>query len=195
MTPQLQQAIRLLQLSALDLSQEIQEALDTNPLLDVEDEYAQAAQTEHERLNEERQTREAQQGNDLNNEREIQTDTAQIAEELPVDSEWTDVYDSYLPSNGGGGEATDSDYLAQRSGDHPRAARPHAVNLLQAPVVRGQLQLGQRFDFQFLVNVAGKFRPDPRNGLKNLFRVERATQAFELHPASRAQHLLDGQGD
>jgi RNA polymerase sigma-54 factor len=116
MTPQLQQAIRLLQHSALDLSQEIQEALDTNPLLDVEDEYAQAAQTEHEGLNEERQTREAQQGNDLNNEREIQTDTAQIAEELPVDSEWTDVYDSYLPSNGGGAEATDSDYLAQRSG-------------------------------------------------------------------------------
>ncbi|MFK7977610.1 MAG: RNA polymerase factor sigma-54 [Halioglobus sp.] len=35
MTPQLQQAIRLLQLSTLDLQQEIQEALDTNPLLEV----------------------------------------------------------------------------------------------------------------------------------------------------------------
>jgi RNA polymerase sigma-54 factor len=33
MTPQLQQAIKLLQLSTLDLQQEIQEALDTNPLL------------------------------------------------------------------------------------------------------------------------------------------------------------------
>lgn len=38
MTPQLQQAIRLLQLSTLDLQQEIQEALDSNPLLDVEEE-------------------------------------------------------------------------------------------------------------------------------------------------------------
>lgn len=37
MTPQLQQAIRLLQLSTLDLQQEIQEALDSNPMLEMED--------------------------------------------------------------------------------------------------------------------------------------------------------------
>jgi RNA polymerase sigma-54 factor len=37
MTPQLQQAIRLLQLSTLDLQTEIQEALETNPMLDVAD--------------------------------------------------------------------------------------------------------------------------------------------------------------
>ena len=35
MTPQLQQAIRLLQLSTMDLQQEIQEALDSNPMLEV----------------------------------------------------------------------------------------------------------------------------------------------------------------
>jgi len=35
MTPQLQQAIRLLQLSTLDLQQEIQQALDNNPLLEL----------------------------------------------------------------------------------------------------------------------------------------------------------------
>ena len=35
MTPQLQQAIRLLQLSTLDLQNEIQEALDSNPMLEV----------------------------------------------------------------------------------------------------------------------------------------------------------------
>ena len=37
MTPQLQQAIRLLQLSSLDLQQEVQEALDSNPLLESTD--------------------------------------------------------------------------------------------------------------------------------------------------------------
>ncbi|MEE2748490.1 MAG: RNA polymerase factor sigma-54 [Pseudomonadota bacterium] len=37
MTPQLQQAIRLLQLSTLDLQQEIQEALDSNPMLESEE--------------------------------------------------------------------------------------------------------------------------------------------------------------
>ena len=39
MTPQLQQAIRLLQLSTLDLQQEIQEALDSNPMLELPDEH------------------------------------------------------------------------------------------------------------------------------------------------------------
>jgi RNA polymerase, sigma 54 subunit, RpoN/SigL len=35
MTPQLQQSIRLLQLSTLELSLEIQQAVDTNPLLEI----------------------------------------------------------------------------------------------------------------------------------------------------------------
>jgi len=35
LTPQLQQAIRLLQLSTVDLNQEIQEALEANPLLEI----------------------------------------------------------------------------------------------------------------------------------------------------------------
>lgn len=38
MTPQLQQAIRLLQLSTLDLQQEVQQALDSNPLLEAVEE-------------------------------------------------------------------------------------------------------------------------------------------------------------
>ena len=37
MTTQLQQAIRLLQLSTIELQQEIQNALDSNPLLEVSD--------------------------------------------------------------------------------------------------------------------------------------------------------------
>ncbi|MDP0588476.1 MAG: RNA polymerase factor sigma-54 [Candidatus Endonucleobacter bathymodioli] len=37
MTPQLQQAIRLLQLSTVDLQQEIQEVLESNPMLEAED--------------------------------------------------------------------------------------------------------------------------------------------------------------
>ena len=38
MTPQLQQAIRLLQLSALDLQEEIQSTLEENPMLELTDE-------------------------------------------------------------------------------------------------------------------------------------------------------------
>lgn len=39
MTPQLQQAIKLLQLSSLDLQQEIQEALDSNVMLELDEEH------------------------------------------------------------------------------------------------------------------------------------------------------------
>jgi RNA polymerase sigma-54 factor len=43
MTPQLQQAIRLLQLSTLDLQQEIQQVIESNPMLELEDDYRDAA--------------------------------------------------------------------------------------------------------------------------------------------------------
>lgn len=46
MTPQLQQAIRLLQLSALDLQQEIQTALENNPLLEMAEMDQEADQAE-----------------------------------------------------------------------------------------------------------------------------------------------------
>ncbi|MCK0525462.1 RNA polymerase factor sigma-54 [Anaerobiospirillum sp. NML120511] len=42
MTPQLQQAIRLLQLSTLDLRQEIQQTVETNPLLEIDESIANA---------------------------------------------------------------------------------------------------------------------------------------------------------
>lgn len=42
MTPQLQQAIRLLQLSTLDLRQEIQQTIETNPLLEIDESIANA---------------------------------------------------------------------------------------------------------------------------------------------------------
>jgi RNA polymerase sigma-54 factor len=116
MTPQLQQAIRLLQLSALDLGQEIQEVLETNPMLDMEEEFSQAAVQEGLDVTSQDQRKERTEGNDLNNEREIKTDAAQITEDLPVDSEWADVYDNYLPSSGAGAESNDSDFLAQSSG-------------------------------------------------------------------------------
>ena len=48
MTPQLQQAIRLLQMSTLDLQDEIQEALDSNPMLErQEDDDSHEKTAEH----------------------------------------------------------------------------------------------------------------------------------------------------
>ena len=45
MTPQLQQAIKLLQMSTLDLQQEITRTLEENPLLEREDEIEQYAES------------------------------------------------------------------------------------------------------------------------------------------------------
>jgi RNA polymerase sigma-54 factor len=116
MTPQLQQAIRLLQLSALDLSQEVQEVIETNPMLEAEEDFAQQNNAhESDTAVPEPSSAEVSDSNDLNNEREIQTDAPQATEELPVDSEWSDVYDSYQPSSGAVGEASDHDFLMQNS--------------------------------------------------------------------------------
>jgi len=52
MTPQLQQAIKLLQLSTLDLQQEIQEALESNPLLEVDETADNSSESTPDRLEE-----------------------------------------------------------------------------------------------------------------------------------------------
>ena len=46
MTPQLQQAIRLLQLSTLELEQEIQDSVDGNPMLETEDDWPDSPDNE-----------------------------------------------------------------------------------------------------------------------------------------------------
>ena len=122
MTPQLQQAIRLLQLSTLDLKQEIQDALDSNLMLETEedgssrDEAQENEQTAaSERLNGQ-ELKNDKDGNDTNNEKEVNAEDSAMPEELPVDSGWDDVYDSTLPPSSGlaAKDSTDSDYLAQR---------------------------------------------------------------------------------
>ncbi|WP_445365071.1 RNA polymerase factor sigma-54 [Microbulbifer sp. ANSA001] len=100
MTPQLQQAIRLLQLSTLDLQQEVQAALDSNPMLEAEtDEIASSAdisELQAEPINEQATspTEHTVEERDL-----IESDWSQsIPEELPVDSRWDDVYTSHSGS-------------------------------------------------------------------------------------------------
>lgn len=46
MTPQLQQAIKLLQMSTLELQQEIQQALESNMMLEINEEENTAQETE-----------------------------------------------------------------------------------------------------------------------------------------------------
>ena len=92
MTPQLQQAIRLLQLSTLDLKQEIQDALESNLMLEQEEDVANDLSA----LKERPSTIEGDSAvalNDANNEHEINAESEVIPSELPVDTKWDDQFD------------------------------------------------------------------------------------------------------
>ena len=102
MTPQLQQAIRLLQLSTLDLQQEIQEALDSNPLLEVEE--GENADTESlEQNNQEKSAADEGQASQEEapvSDYELDSDTAMskdtVSDDLAMDVTW-DEYMSAAP--------------------------------------------------------------------------------------------------
>ncbi len=86
MTPQLQQAIKLLQMSTLDLQQEIQQVLDSNIMLEISDEES-IARDPHDSSESNHEYSESftSEGS--------QTD---IPDELPIDSSWEDTYETVL---------------------------------------------------------------------------------------------------
>ncbi|OCG61863.1 RNA polymerase factor sigma-54 [Gilliamella apicola] len=90
MTPQLQLAIKLLQLSTLELQQEIQTALENNPLLEVDDQYDEVNVKQNDEA-ENIDTREA-------------LDSKEIPDDIPLDASLDDIYSAGTPSG------TNSDY-------------------------------------------------------------------------------------
>lgn len=128
MTPQLQQAIRLLQLSTLDLRLEIQETLESNPMLELEEEEAS---TESEMLAETQTVSPAPVSvTTTDNESEdaaTSVDNAfeqPIPDELPVDTSWDDIYQpsSAMPttqnSDGGGWDIDATNGTSETLQDH-----------------------------------------------------------------------------
>ena len=92
MTPRLQQAIRLLQLSTVELHTEVQEALDSNLMLEVDEDDAPGAGGE------------------------IEVVPADIPRELPVDTAWEDIYDSAPVTSGApAAELSGTDLVAHRA--------------------------------------------------------------------------------
>ena len=111
MTPQLQQAIRLLQLSTLDLQQEIQQALESNPMLETSEEEEQAGEA----ANSSDDSKEAASQDDGADSQQASTSDSEtssdwdesengpdwssetdspdtIPDDLPVDTAWDDIY-------------------------------------------------------------------------------------------------------
>lgn len=101
MTPQLQQAIRLLQLSTLDLQQEIQEALESNPMLEVREDDGDSDSHSKEQLNGDarKSENETSAANGADDRREIEIHE-HIPDDLAVDSSWDDIY-THTPTSHG----------------------------------------------------------------------------------------------
>ena len=111
MTPQLQQAIRMLQLSTLELQMEIQQALDSNLMLEEaeEDDSTEDWDSEREELTAtnaaeqlaeqraEDHNDDASHGDDSYGEHSL--DSEAMPDELPVDSVWDDIYEPPLATH------------------------------------------------------------------------------------------------
>src|SRR5690606_26403848 len=123
MTPQLQQAIRLLQLYTLDLQQEIHQALESNPMLELDegDDYGKpdaSADPEDSGHREEidnginaiNESYESADSASASSGEESQWEESHIPSELSVDSNWDDIYQTTYTTGSGSGSGTDSDF-------------------------------------------------------------------------------------
>ena len=88
MTPQLQQAIKLLQMSTLDLQQEIQQVLDSNIMLEINEEESISPDTDTLNIPE----------SNIEHSESYTSEGSQttIPDELPIDSSWEDTYETVL---------------------------------------------------------------------------------------------------
>jgi len=109
MTPQLQQAIRLLQLSSLELQTEIQQILEENPLLEVDEEFVDTVTTDIDPA--------SQNLNTLNN------DT--IPDELATDSQWDDTFD--MPSSTVTNQAVDITFERENEDNSGDSLQEHLL--------------------------------------------------------------------
>lgn len=118
MTPQLQQAIRLLQLSTLDLQSEIQEALESNPMLEVPDDGPESSSdspgdtpssTESSSENQSAQDTDSPASSSTSNDTDSEWSDI-IPTDLAVDTSWDDVYESSAPAGTGLSKPENDDY-------------------------------------------------------------------------------------
>ncbi|HHJ34679.1 MAG TPA: RNA polymerase factor sigma-54, partial [Gammaproteobacteria bacterium] len=95
MTPQLQQAIRLLQLSTLELQTEVQQALEENPMLEQDEENIDSSTADEKRDATQTEASDASKEASAENE-DPHLDmekNQEMPDELAVDSNWEDTYD------------------------------------------------------------------------------------------------------
>ncbi len=111
MTPQLQQAIRLLQLSSMELELEVQQVLDSNMMLELDDEEDRevldfntegVTSASSDGAESSDYDAGAETGADAPEELGVPT-SEDIPEDLPVDSDWDEIFDNTLSASGPAG--------------------------------------------------------------------------------------------
>ena len=120
MTPQLQQAIRLLQLSTLELQLEVQQALESNVMLELAEEGDDEGLDNLEGGDSEAPAAEAESYTEAEPEAPFEENRAEtdlelqnnsdIPDELAVDSAWEDIYDNINTGSASSYEGDDRDY-------------------------------------------------------------------------------------
>ncbi|PWK47798.1 RNA polymerase factor sigma-54 [Pleionea mediterranea] len=88
MTPQLQQAIRLLQLSSLDLQNEIQEALESNPMLEGNEDLPQESKESDSNGKDTESSASEKEASEIDTSDALKNET--IDKDLAVDTQWED---------------------------------------------------------------------------------------------------------
>lgn len=172
MTPALQQAIRLLQLSSLDLQLEIQQALESNLMLDVVD---------TEPLDVPVDEAEAEGADEPAAVAEVRGDAEQLPEDLPVDADWSDLVDLDPSPPGGTPDEELQNFLdanIQRSG----SLYDHLLEQLQlADLDPREAEIG--LHLIDAIDADGYLREWPE-------LIERLPRLYEV-PASRVEAVLE----
>ncbi len=115
MTPQLQQAIRMLQLSTLELQLEIQQALDSNLMLEVEENEDQEQTESLEQLENEAAVETASAETIAEAEQDFaeperSLESESMPDELAVDSAWEDTFETSMTSSTPSSDSGDREF-------------------------------------------------------------------------------------
>ena len=129
-TPQLQQAIRLLQLSSIELQQEIQEALESNPLLEESEEETTDVKNEDngEGSTDSNGADESPDGESLEP-ADVEIENASLGEETTDDSDWEERFDLPMTSSTRAHDDSPPDIDARNS--LPLTLRDHLIWQMQ----------------------------------------------------------------
>ncbi len=128
-TPQLQQAIRLLQLSSIELQQEIQEALESNPLLEENEKEDEAAEVKVDGDNSVSETTTESTDSDSFEENDMSVTDVEANDE--ANNDWTENFESMTAPTGSRNDSDDDFPDIDARNSLPLTLRDHLLWQMQ----------------------------------------------------------------